>query len=388
MMDGGFDASMEPDPPESDDEDAGATDPEPDPDAGVDPQGDLEIAGDWQDEWGGAHRIDNGSWVLGWTPDAASFAIAHYDNDAMVVIAENGADNAFSAGLWSRFDWAWDDGGALRYCQSVYDGATETDAFEATPADASDFDTGCGGFSWSTLASGEGSMAIAGTYQDEWGGTHRVSDPGWLMGWAPDAASFGVSEFSNSARHIIAENGADNAFNPGLWSRFDWAWDDGGALRYCQGVFDAATEQAALDATPADAGDFDAGCGGFSWSTLTPGQGPIAIAGDRQDLAGGLDHTIGVDTWSRSDGALWHLSQHDNAGRWAIAQNDAGNASDANLWSRLDWTWDDAGQLWLCHTATDAADEDAAVAVAAADPADPMNAGCGGGGWIRLTLAP
>ena len=72
---------------------------------------------------------------------------------AMFVIAENDADNAYSAGLWSRFDWAW-DGTDLYYCQTAFAEATEADALAVPAADSSDLlNAGCGAydFPWSKL---------------------------------------------------------------------------------------------------------------------------------------------------------------------------------------------------------------------------------------------
>jgi hypothetical protein len=68
----------------------------------------------------------------------------------------------------------------------------------------------------------------------------------------------------------VARNDATNAFNPGLFSRFEWVMA-GTDLYYCQAVFDAADEAAALSAARPDrATPAASGCGGFPWSLLVP----------------------------------------------------------------------------------------------------------------------
>jgi hypothetical protein len=69
---------------------------------------------------------------------------------------------------------------------------------------------------------------------------------------------------------VIALNDEDT-YSPGLWSRFDWTWDADGELYYCQSVYDAETEEAAVEGDDAsDASELDAGCAGFSWTMLSP----------------------------------------------------------------------------------------------------------------------
>lgn len=112
-------------------------------------------------------------------------------------------------------------------------------------------------------------IAIVGDYVDDFGGAHQITATEWRQGEGDAASVFALREVDNEARFALAENGADNEFSPGLWSRFDWA-ESGGALYFCQSAFDAATLDAARAATPGDAADLaGAGCGGFPWSALT-----------------------------------------------------------------------------------------------------------------------
>lgn len=137
-----------------------------------------------------------------------------------------------------------DDGG------DAVDGETDTGATE-------DAETG-------TDTGDAMSLAIAGSYTDDFGDAHTIGETSWDNG----AGSFAISEYDNEAMFLIAQNASTNEFSPDLWSRFDWLFD-GEQLYYCQSVYDGATPEDAI-AGSADAGSLDMGCAGFAWSMLTP----------------------------------------------------------------------------------------------------------------------
>lgn len=117
---------------------------------------------------------------------------------------------------------------------------------------------------------GADGLEIVGTYTDAFGTSHEISDSAWIQtfpGYEP--MSFDISAWDNAERWVVARNGEDNAYDAGMWSRFDWSAGSDGHLYYCQSVFSAESEQGATDA-PAAGEDLDAGCGGFSWTDLTP----------------------------------------------------------------------------------------------------------------------
>jgi len=229
----------------------------------------FDLEGVWVDGFGGTHWITDDRWQSGWGPSAFVFATIEWDLDAMWLVAENDAANAFNPGLFSRFEWTIDGEGQLYYCQSVFDGASADEARDAERADAEDLDAGCGGFGWSTLTAGQGDLAIAGVWTDGFG-THTIDDA-WTQDYGDGSPLIFVFDaYSNVDRWAVAQNDSDNAFNPDLFSRFEWTWTDEGTLAFCQSVFDAATADEARDAERANAGDLDAGCAGFAWSTLDP----------------------------------------------------------------------------------------------------------------------
>lgn len=117
------------------------------------PMGDdeLEIAGVYVDAYGTTHAIDAATWAMASAYGDSAFHVSRWDNDADYLLAENDAANAWSAELWSRFDWIEVDG-HLFFCQTAYDAADEETA-GATPR-ANDTDPaggGCGGFAWTDL---------------------------------------------------------------------------------------------------------------------------------------------------------------------------------------------------------------------------------------------
>lgn len=107
---------------------------------------DPAIAGSFVDEWGTAHTIDAATWDQGW----GLWHISRYSNLSQNLIAQNDAANAFSPGLWSRFDWT-EQAGDTWYCQTAYDAPTEWAARSTPRADAGDLLNGCAGFAWTLL---------------------------------------------------------------------------------------------------------------------------------------------------------------------------------------------------------------------------------------------
>ena len=119
------------------------------------------------------------------------------------------------------------------------------------------------------IADAPASIAIAGSYMDDFGGMHVVTNTRWESSGVGFTSGFRISRFDNAAGFAIAQNDATNEFSPSLWSRYEWVTVSG-VLYMCQSPYDSATEEAAMSAprpdrtTPATSG-----CGMFGWSTLT-----------------------------------------------------------------------------------------------------------------------
>ena len=105
----------------------------------------------------------------------------------------------------------------------------------------------------------------------------------------------------------MAQNSAEDASYPNLWSRFEWTFTD--ALYYCQTLFDGQTEAAAEAAIGlADPSDLSAGCGaqGFAWTRLDPAPDAGVIpedAGVTDTESEGTDSLEGTDTAAGTDTA-------------------------------------------------------------------------------------
>ena len=121
----------------------------------------------------------------------------------------------------------------------------------------------------------ESSLEICGGYSDQWGDRHDITHIVWGQNFDPASSyqsAYLVVEIDNAADYLIAQNGADNAFNPGLYSRFSWT-RVGSGLYYCQSPFDAASvDDARAAAAPDRTNPASSGCGdnSFSWTNLTP----------------------------------------------------------------------------------------------------------------------
>ncbi len=116
------------------------------------------------------------------------------------------------------------------------------------------------------------SLEIVGVYTDDWGSTHEVTEESWTMTMGEDVSVFHITQWSNDEEFLVAQNDSSNAWNPDLWSRFDWTWSQED-LYFCQTEFGAESEEAAVTAAGADRSDLEAGCGGFAWSRLNPDTG-------------------------------------------------------------------------------------------------------------------
>ena len=115
------------------------------------------------------------------------------------------------------------------------------------------------------------SLAIAGSYVDEFGGEHEISEAEWVQTYAGSSESyvFHVVGWDNDAERLVAHNAPENPYNGNQFSTFDWL--DDGDLYVCQTRFDAASQDDAEAASRPDDSDPTANtCGGFPWTNLTP----------------------------------------------------------------------------------------------------------------------
>ena len=219
---------------------------------------------------------------------------------------------------------------------------------------------------------------LEGNWSDEWGSHHHIDPRIWEDS---SGAAYHITLASHTPGEgwMVARNDARNAWNPLLWSRFDWVTDPAtGVTYYCQAGFSSTTEEVALGIDLADASDLAAGCAGFPWTALEPD--PLAIEGTWDDEWGDT-HTIDALMWENASGQF-HVANTSNIGQWVIAQNSSANPWFPDMWSRFDWTWDGA-DLYYCQSVFSARTEALAWATPRPDPAD-LSGGCGGFAWTAM----
>ncbi len=128
-----------------------------------------------------------------------------------------------------------------------------------------------------TDSTGEAALEIAGSWFEDFGDgtgiTHNIDEDSWDQLSDFGDSLFAIDSYDNPGRWVVALGDANNEFNPNLYSKFNWAWDDDSdVLYYCTAVFDAQTVEAAQAAPDADSADLMTGCGGFPWSRLSPAE--------------------------------------------------------------------------------------------------------------------
>ena len=217
---------------------------------------------------------------------------------------------------------------------------------------------------------------LVGVWVDNY---HSVSEV-TATAWTSYGLVFTITAWDDEARWIVASNAPDDPYNPGKWSRFDWAVVDD-ATWYCQTAFSAATEAEALATPAADATNLASGCGGFGWSGLRPVL--AEISGTWTDNWGG-GHRVDAWAWESGD-ATFDIEETDTAARWVAARNGDANAYNPGKYSVFEWMVDGT-DVFYCQSSYDAADLAAAIAAKKADRAD-LDAGCGGFGWSTLEAA-
>jgi hypothetical protein len=220
--------------------------------------------------WGAPFVLSAESIVTGLGVDLATYEVETWSNEGDFVIARNAAANEYNPGAYSRFDFAT-VAGAEFYCQTAYDAATAAEALAVTAADSTDpATTGCGGaFPWSALTTEVDEIAVAGSFTDEFNTAHEITSELWTQTFEDDVSTWTTILYGNEAGFVLAINGADNAFNPMDYSRFEWVQTESSTF-FCQTVFDGETLTAAMAAPLADNADLATGCGGFPWTNLTP----------------------------------------------------------------------------------------------------------------------
>ena len=144
------------------------------------------------------------------------------------------------------------------------DAGVDSGAGDDAGDDVDDTDTGA-----DTESEAPAALEIVGNYVSDWGAEVTITTEEWQ-----DVSDFGTMRFAietydNDADFLAARNSEDNDFNPSMWSRFEWTYEED-ALYYCQVLFaESALEDVSDKENLADADDLSEGCAGFPWTKLT-----------------------------------------------------------------------------------------------------------------------
>jgi hypothetical protein len=113
-------------------------------DAGGGGASDIEIAGDWDNNYGMEEVITNTMW--------ATFKLISFDNDTNIAITQNADDGTDFAKKFNKTVWIEPTNDGFAYCQFAFGKDTAADAEkEKDTTDPKKLENGCGGFGWTIM---------------------------------------------------------------------------------------------------------------------------------------------------------------------------------------------------------------------------------------------
>lgn len=214
-------------------------------------------------------------------------------------------------------------------------------------------------------------LSLIGMWEDNYMTVIEISQTDMSDSWG---STFSITDYNNDEQWLIAQNGPNNAYNPDLWSKFEWFVDS--EIYYCQTAYDAA-DAASAAAMTSDPNDKNAGCNGFPWSIIRE---KISIYGEYNDNWGSA-HVVNSFTWMFGSDSF-ALKTISNEEGWATAKNSSENTYFPDLWSKFEW-FVDSDTIYYCQSAYDKESEEMAMSVAS-DRSD-KDAGCSEFSWSILT---
>ena len=110
---------------------------------------------------------------------------------------------------------------------------------------------------------------VVGSFDDDYGSTHEISDKEWRHG---KSAVYHVIRWDRQQQFLIALNGDKNPSDPGLWSRFDWMPLPADMAPYtwafCMSAYKAKTAEEAEQTAIAKRETPKTGCNGFPFTRM------------------------------------------------------------------------------------------------------------------------
>ena len=226
------------------------------------------VKGTWATNFGSHITITDTHWyqVASWGTSVSEISSI----TPGYIIAQNSATAAYNPSKWSKIEFHRMTGDKWGFCSSVYDADTAQAAIDTDTSsiyDASDAAKGCNGFGHTEMTAF--ANPFLGTWSTNYGAVYTVNAT-----YTASVASWGNSEHkieAYGADFILAQNPADDAYNPSLWTltKFHAV---GTGYGMCSIVYNGATAPAALtaDVSAYDGTNAASGCNGFSHTLLTP----------------------------------------------------------------------------------------------------------------------
>jgi hypothetical protein len=126
-------------------QDQGGADMAPDAEADLPATPAIEVAGEWDDNFGGMTTITATQW--------SADAIVEFDNDKNIALIHVAATDMYNPNKFARYAWTEPTDGGFYLCMEVFGKDTLAEAKDdAATSDATDPENaGCGGFSWTKM---------------------------------------------------------------------------------------------------------------------------------------------------------------------------------------------------------------------------------------------
>jgi hypothetical protein len=215
------------------------------------------IYGAYSSNYGGYEEITATMWD--------ETTVVKFDADKRWAVTQNPASDKYNPSQFSKIVWTAPVGGSFYYCTVDY-GLATADLAQATTKtfdDSAPDQKGCAGFAWTKLT-GTAPIAIAGKYSDDYGDKPIISSRWWDSTW--------VQQFDNTQRWAIVQSPANDKYTPNKFSKNVWTAPVAGTFYYCTVDYglDSADLALASTKTADDSAPDKSGCGGFSWTKLTP----------------------------------------------------------------------------------------------------------------------
>lgn len=319
----------------------------------------IEVRGSWAGA-SGTEDITNDQW--------AGRTVISFDNLTNRAIVQSPPDAEWNADKYARFLWTEPEDGEFHYCEDVY-GKSKADDISTMidTADATDLETGCGGFPWTHLS--PAGLELTGVWANDVGNVEIVDGH-----WGARA----VYSYDNLTNEAILLNAPDAAVEPSTYLRVQWTTIADDAFYACTESSNHPTPEEAADAPDvADPLDVTGGCAGGPWTKHW--LAPIELEGSWTVNAETV--IIGVTTWGADT-----IQSYDNLTNRAVLQLGLQEDGTSGLYARRVWTDPVGGIVLVCEDVTAQLTlEDVEAAPIQADPQD-QSTGCGesGGPWIIM----